>query len=103
MTVSTMERTITYSSADVARIARVTYRQVDYWDRFGVLRPSVLPADGSGTRRRYSEDDLIRAKVISLLLTAGVSLQRVRRCLADPAGMRALGDDVQRAIEALGA
>ena len=70
--------TRTYSATEVARICRITYRRLDYMDRTGFLQPSV-PARGSGSRRRYSQDDLARAKLTSRLVKAGVSWEQLRR------------------------
>lgn len=41
------------SSAEVCGLAGVTFRQLDYWDRTGILRPGVS-AKGSGSQRRWS-------------------------------------------------
>ncbi|HUQ38624.1 MAG TPA: MerR family transcriptional regulator [Acidimicrobiales bacterium] len=67
----------------------ITYRQLDYWARTDLLRPSITEAKGSGTQRRYSYRDLLELKVIKQLLDAGVSLQSARRalqCLRDDLG-----------------
>jgi DNA-binding transcriptional MerR regulator len=67
----------------------ITYRQLDYWARTGLLRPSIADARGSGTQRRYSYTDVLELKVIKRLLDAGISLQRARRaveCLRDGLG-----------------
>ncbi len=47
-----------YSSADVCALTGCTYRQLDYWTRSGLIRPSICEAAGYGTRRRWSRDDL---------------------------------------------
>lgn len=60
----------------------MTYRQLDYWARTGVLIPSVVEARGSGTRRLYSTSDVRKAIVIGRLLDAGISLQTVRSALS---------------------
>jgi DNA-binding transcriptional MerR regulator len=67
----------------------VTYRQLDYWARTGLVTPSITPARGSGTKRTYSYGDLLEVKVIKSLLDAGVSLTRARQavqCLRDSLG-----------------
>ncbi len=58
--------------------AGVTYRQLDYWARTGLVEPSVRPATGSGTQRLYSFRDILLLKIIKRLLDAGVSLQQIR-------------------------
>lgn len=67
-------------SADVARRAvGITYRQLDYWDKTGLVRPSIKQARGKGSRRVYSFEDLVELRVIAQLLGIGVSLATVRR------------------------
>jgi len=58
--------------------AGVTYRQLDYWARTGLVEPSVRSATGSGTQRLYSFRDILLLKIIKRLLDAGVSLQQIR-------------------------
>jgi len=70
-----------YRVPDVCRIVGISYRQLDYWARTGLVRPSVRDAQGSGTQRLYSFQDLVALKVIKSLLDTGVSLQRVRRAV----------------------
>lgn len=62
-------------------IVGITYRQLDYWARTDLLRPSITEAKGSGTQRRYSYRDLLELKVIKRLLDAGISLQSARRAI----------------------
>jgi DNA-binding transcriptional MerR regulator len=70
-----------YRVPDVCRIVGISYRQLDYWARTGLVRPSVQDAQGSGTQRLYSFQDLVVLKVIKSLLDTGVSLQRVRKAV----------------------
>ena len=67
-----------FSGPQVCQIVGITYRQLDYWDRTDLLKPSLATAQGSGTQRRYSYRDLLRLKVIKGLLDAGVRLQTAR-------------------------
>ena len=60
------------------RAADITYRQLDYWARTGLVVPEVRPAGGSGTQRLYSFRDLLILKVIKRLIDAGISLQQIR-------------------------
>ena len=55
--------------------AGITYRQLDYWARTGLVVPEIRPATGSGTQRLYSFRDILLLKVIKRLIDAGVSLQ----------------------------
>ena len=78
-----------FRGPQVCSIVGITYRQLDYWARTNLLRPSISEARGSGTQRRYSYRDLLELKVIKQLLDAGVSLQSARRaieCLRDNVG-----------------
>lgn len=68
-----------YHAPEVAAAAGAPFRQLDYWARTGLVTPSIREANGSGTRRLYSEEDLERVRVIMLLLHAGFSLPAVRR------------------------
>ncbi|MEM7337532.1 MAG: MerR family transcriptional regulator [Actinomycetota bacterium] len=67
-----------YSGKRSAEIVGITYRQLDYWARTDLVRPSVTDAAGSGSRRRYSYHDLLKLKVIKTLLDAGLRLETVR-------------------------
>jgi DNA-binding transcriptional MerR regulator len=70
-----------YRVPEVCRIVGISYRQLDYWARTGLVRPSVKDAQGSGTQRLYSFQDLAQLKVIKKLLDTGVSLQQVRKAI----------------------
>jgi DNA-binding transcriptional MerR regulator len=67
-----------YSGQKAAEIVGITYRQLDYWARTNLVRPSLADAKGSGSRRRYSYRDLLELKAIKRLLDAGIKLEVVR-------------------------
>jgi len=67
-----------FSGAHAAQIAGITYRQLDYWARTNLIRPSLVDAKGSGSRRSYVYRDLLELKVIKNLLDAGIKLESVR-------------------------
>ncbi|MFN2557104.1 MAG: MerR family transcriptional regulator [Nitriliruptorales bacterium] len=67
----------------VCKIVGITYRQLDYWARTGLVVPSVRDAKGSGSQRLYSFDDLVELRVMKRLLDTGVSLQRVRQAVEE--------------------
>ncbi len=67
-----------FSGTKTAAIVGITYRQLDYWTRTGLVRPSLTDAAGSGTRRAYSYRDLLELRVIKNLLDAGIKLEAVR-------------------------
>jgi DNA-binding transcriptional MerR regulator len=70
-----------YGGPQVCKIVGITYRQLDYWARTDLLRPSLVDAAGSGSQRRYSYRDLVALKVIKSLLDAGLSLQTARKAI----------------------
>ncbi len=79
-----------FRGPQVCALVGITYRQLDYWARTGLLRPSLAEARGSGSKRRYSYRDVLELKVIKQLLDAGVSLQSARRavdCLRQDLGV----------------
>lgn len=70
-----------FGQKQVCSIVGITYRQLDYWARTDLLRPSIADAKGSGSQRRYSYSDVLQLKVIKSLLDGGVSLQAVRKVI----------------------
>jgi DNA-binding transcriptional MerR regulator len=79
-----------FSGPQVCVLVGITYRQLDYWARTGLLVPSISTAKGSGSKRRYSYRDVLELKVIKQLLDADVSLKRARQaveCLRENLGV----------------
>ena len=70
-----------FRGPQVCRVVGITSRQLDYWARTDLLRPSISDARGSGSQRIYSYTDLLQLKVIKQLLDAGVSLRSTRRAI----------------------
>ena len=70
-----------YRGPTVTRLADITYRQLDYWARTGLVTPSIRAADGSGSQRLYSFTDVVELRIIKRLLDAGVSLRQIRTAL----------------------
>jgi DNA-binding transcriptional MerR regulator len=89
-----------YRAPEVAKIVGISYRQLDYWARTGLVNPSVKDAGGSGTQREYSFQDIILLKTIKNLLDTGVNLQRIRKAIGylrdylkkSPSGLTLLSD-----------
>ena len=88
-----------FRGPQVCSIVGITYRQLDYWTRTGLVRPSVAEANGSGTQRRYSFRDLVELKVIKQMLDAGIELRSARKAIEslraydkDPASARLVID-----------
>ena len=67
-----------FSGTQAAKVVGITYRQLDYWARTDLVRPSLTDASGSGSRRLYSYNDLLELRVIKTLLDAGIKLESVR-------------------------
>ncbi|EME99136.1 MerR family transcriptional regulator [Streptomyces mobaraensis] len=92
--------TIGYRGPTACAAAGITYRQLDYWARTGLVEPSVRPAYGSGSQRLYSFRDVVVLKIVKRLLDTGVSLQNIRtavqhlrsRGMADLAQMTLMSD-----------
>ncbi len=76
--VSPLPQDAGYRGPTACNAAGITYRQLDYWARTGLVEPSVRGAHGSGTQRLYSFRDILLLKVIKRLLDAGISLQQIR-------------------------
>lgn len=70
-----------YRVPDVCKVVGISYRQLDYWARTGLVRPSIRDAGGSGTQRLYSFEDLLQLRVVKTLLDTGISLQQIRRAI----------------------
>ena len=74
-------RELGFRGPQACSIVGITYRQLDYWARTDLVRPSIADARGSGTQRTYSFADLVRLKVVKSLLDAGVKLQTARKAI----------------------
>ena len=70
-----------YRAPQVCNIVGITYRQLDYWARTGLLRPSLQQAHGSGSQRLYSFGDIVQLRVVKRLLDAGMSLKKIRTAM----------------------
>jgi len=70
-----------YRGPTACSAAGITYRQLDYWARTGLVQPTVRNATGSGTQRLYSFRDILLLKIIKSLLEAGISLQQIRKAV----------------------
>lgn len=89
-----------YRGPTACAAAGITYRQLDYWARTGLVEPGVRSAFGSGSQRLYSFRDVVVLKIVKRLLDTGVSLQNIRtavqhlraRGVSDLARMTLLSD-----------
>ena len=71
-----------FSGRQTADVVGISYRQLDYWARTDLIRPSLTDACGSGSRRRYSYQDLLELRVVKTLIDAGIKLESVREVFA---------------------
>lgn len=71
-----------FKGAVAARAAGITYRQLDYWARTGLVEPTVRSATGSGSQRLYGFRDILVLKLVKRLLDTGISLQQIRTAVA---------------------
>jgi len=87
---STVPSDLGYRGPTACNAAGITYRQLDYWARTGLIEPTVRGAKGSGSQRLYSFQDILLLKVVKRLLDAGISLQQIRTAVQH---LRARGTD----------
>ncbi len=78
---STSDSVRGYRGPHVCKIVGITYRQLDHWDRTGLLSPSLAAARGSGSQRLYSYTDVVVLKIIKQLLDSGLTLQGARKAI----------------------
>ena len=71
-----------YRGASACAAAGISYRQLDYWARTGLVEPTVRGASGSGSARLYGFKDILVLKIMKRLLDTGVSLQNIRSAVA---------------------
>ena len=72
----------TFSGRQASVVVGISYRQLDYWARTNLIRPSAADAAGSGSRRQYTYKDLLELKVVKKLLDSGIKLTSVRDVFA---------------------
>ena len=88
------DESVGYRGPTACKAAGITYRQLDYWARTGLVEPTVRGASGSGTQRLYSFRDILVLKIVKRLLDTGVSLQQIRTAVG---ALRAQGvEDLAR-------
>lgn len=80
-TVGPVPEDVGYRGPTACHAAGITYRQLDYWARTGLVEPTVRGASGSGSQRLYSFRDILVLKIVKRLLDTGVSLQQIRQAV----------------------
>lgn len=76
-----------YSTGELAQLAQVTVRTVQYYDKRGILLPSELTEGGL---RIYTESDLERLRLICFLRDMDFSIEQIKRVLAEENAMAVL-------------
>ena len=71
-----------YKIQKCSELSQVRSHQLRYWDRIGLLKPSVKASGGKGSARVYSEQDMTAARIIGRLRREGASLQKIRKAVA---------------------
>jgi len=75
---SRRRRPISFRISEVSHVVGATHRQLAYWDKTGLVRPSLRSASGRGSRRLYSIEDILELKILMRLLDSSLPLQRIR-------------------------
>jgi DNA-binding transcriptional MerR regulator len=70
--IDTDEREI--SAKRCAELGGISYRQLDYWARIGILTPSIAEAQGSGSKRLYSIADARIARALAAICELGAPI-----------------------------
>ncbi|CAB4871154.1 unannotated protein [freshwater metagenome] len=85
---------IGYRGPIACSAAGITYRQLDYWARTGLVEPTVRGASGSGSHRLYGFRDILILRIVKRLIDTGVSLPNIRAAVEHLATRN--GDDLAR-------
>lgn len=69
-----------YTTGDLAKLAGVSVRTVQYYDKRGILSPSDLTEGG---RRIYVDSDLEQLRMICFLRELDFSIEQIKRLFAE--------------------
>ena len=75
---SRRRKPVSFRISEVSRVVGATNRQLAYWDKTGLVSPSLKSASGRGSRRLYSVENIIELKILTKLLNSSLPLQRIR-------------------------
>jgi len=75
---SRRKKPISFRISEVSHVVGATYNQLVYWDKTGLVSPSLRAASGKGSRRLYSIEDIFELKILMKLLDSSLPLQRIR-------------------------
>lgn len=71
----------TYTTAEMARVTGFSLRQLDYWARIGMIIPSFQQAQGSGSCRLYTTEDLVQLNIVRQLKKHHWSTQKIHKAI----------------------
>jgi DNA-binding transcriptional MerR regulator len=91
-----LDADVVFSTPEACRMARVSFRQIDYWVRTGLIEPD-RPATGSGSQRRFTAEQVRDVAMIGRLRELGVRHEAIEEVLA------CAGDGVNGALIVIGA
>jgi DNA-binding transcriptional MerR regulator len=77
-TVSRRRKPVSFRISEVSCVVGASRRQLAYWDKTGLVSPSLRSASGRGSRRLYSTEDILELKILMRLLHSSLPLQRIR-------------------------
>ena len=72
------KKPVSFRTSEVSHVVGATYNQLVYWDKTGLVSPSLRAASGRGSRRLYSVEDIFELKILMKLLDSSLPLQRIR-------------------------
>jgi len=72
------KKVVSFRVSEVSCVVGATKDQLVYWDKTGLVQPSVRAACGRGSRRLYSIEDIFELKILVKLLDSSLPLQRIR-------------------------
>ena len=67
-----------FTSAQAIKITKITYLQLDQWDRTNFIQPSYFRKKGAGNYRHYSRTDLIKFMIAKRLISIGMDIEFLR-------------------------
>src|SRR5258708_34784465 len=70
-----------YTAADIKQIYKLTQKQIDDLDKSNVIKPSIRPAQGKGSQRLYSFEDLLAFRFIKQLLDTHWSMKIIKTAI----------------------
>jgi DNA-binding transcriptional MerR regulator len=72
------EKITSFTIKEVARITGASYRRLKYWDKTGLISPSLKIVVDEVKSGHYSVQDIIDIEIILRLLQSPIPLQRIR-------------------------